>query len=104
MSDPINEIRAAQIRAGEEVVVAHLRKTGLVDKEPAPKNSKVICLQQQLAASQGRVKALEDLIAELRDVCAKKDRAARTEGIAYEAGWNAGLRETVSRAAALLEK
>lgn len=62
MNDLINEIRTAKVRTAEEVVVDHLRRTGLVDKEPMPKNSKVICLQQQLAASQERVRALEDLV------------------------------------------
>lgn len=54
MSNLINEIRHAQVLAGEAVVIAHLRKSGLVNTEP-PKNSKVICLQE-------RVKALEDAL------------------------------------------
>lgn len=36
MSDLINQIRAAQVRAGEDAVVANLRSLGLVNDAPEP--------------------------------------------------------------------
>lgn len=36
MSDLLEEIRVAQVRAGEQVVIASLQKAGLVAKEPQP--------------------------------------------------------------------
>lgn len=53
-------------------------------------------LQQELAASQERVKALEDLMAELNKLCAEKDKQIQRAGVAYETGRDAGLEEAAA--------
>ncbi len=51
MSDLLNEIRNAQIRAGEDAVIASLRSRGLAPPaEPTPQERRIADLEQEVAA------------------------------------------------------